>query len=169
MPPRPPSPIRQPQRVQAFFLKMVPFCQHFAGIGSTNTCATSHTLVLCLLRFPLLRPSFYHALSIMSGRNYLICSYSLLSGYNGSPASRYFRVITRLISWFGGVRCSSHPLCHAGSLLFLLMCTILFSWTGEVLSRWNFSTHRFPRYALSNLCFLVTLVVFFVTMDIAFC
>ena len=47
------------------------------------------------------------------------------------------------------------------SLLLSLVSTLIFSQTGDVLSRLNSLTHRFPRFPLKNLCSFVTLAVFF--------
>ena len=76
---RPLFPFQQAQCVQVFPLKLEPFRTIFAGL------------------------SFYVKLSGTSDRNYLF-SPSVLSGYNGSPGTRFSRVTTRLMSWPHGER-----------------------------------------------------------------
>ena len=52
-----------------------------------------------------------------------------------------------------------------------LVSTLIFSWTGDVLSHRNSSTHRFAKFPSRNLCSLVTLAVFsliYAAMDTAF-
>ena len=104
---RPLFPFRQAQFVQVFSLKPAPFCTLFADLGSTNKPATFLLfssfviLVLSSLLCPLLRFSFYLKLCGRSGRNCLL-SPSVLSGYNGSPDTRFSRGTTRPISWLAG-------------------------------------------------------------------
>ena len=65
------------------------------------------------------------------------------------------------MSWPNGER-YLHPLLSlVVSLLLSLVSTLLFSWTGCVLSHRNSLTHRFPRFPPRNLCSLVTLAMFF--------
>ena len=103
-------PFQQAQYVQVFPLKPVPFCTLFAGLGSTNKSAifllfsSSLTLILSSPPCPLLHLSFYIKLCGRSGRNCLL-SLSVLSGYNGSPDTRFSQGPTRLMSWPDGVRC----------------------------------------------------------------
>ena len=107
----------------------------------------------------------------LSGRNCLHPS-PVLSGYNGSPDTRFSRETTRLISWPNGERYLCPPQSLVVSLLLSLVSTLLFSRTGGVLSHRNCSTQRFPRFPPRNLCSLVTLVVFslvYAAMDTAFC
>ena len=57
-------------------------------------------------------------------------------------------------------------------VLLSLVFTLIFSWTGGVLSHLNSLTHRVPRIASRNLCFYVMLAVFsvvFATTDTVFC
>ena len=75
------------------------------------------------------------------------------------------------MSWPDG----EHYLCPLQSpvvsLFLSLVSTLLFSWTGGILSHLNSLTHRFPQFPSSNLCSLVMLTVFFlvyVAMDTAF-
>ena len=76
----------------------------------------------------------------------------MLSGYNGSPDSRFFRGTTRLISW-SDVKHSSCPLQSlVVSLLLSLVSTLVFSRTGGVLSHRNSLTHKFLRFPPRNLC-----------------
>ena len=92
------------------------------------------TLVLPLPPCPLLHLSFYLKLSGRSGRNCLLSLPPVLSGYNGSPDTRFSREATRLMSWPVGERylCSLQSL--VVSLLLPLVSTLVFSRTGGVLS-----------------------------------
>ena len=132
-----------------FSLKPAPFCTLFAGLGSTNKSATSLlfsyylTLVLSSPPCPLLHLSYYFKLCGRSGRNCLL-SPPDLSGYSGSPDTRFSCRTTRLISWPDGERCSRPPQSLIVSLLLSLVSTLVFSRTGGVLSHLNSSTHRFP-------------------------
>ena len=99
---RPLFPFQQPQYAQVSPLKPMPFCMLFAGLGSTNKSATSHlfyylTLALSLPPCPLLHLSFYLNICGRSGRNCLL-SPPVLSGYNGSPDTRFSWGTTQLIS-----------------------------------------------------------------------
>ena len=100
---RPLFPFRQAQYVQVIPLKPAPFCTLFAGLGSTNKSAISLlfsyylTLVLSSPPCPLLHLSCYLKLCGRSGRNCLL-SPPVLSGYNGSPDTRFSRGTTRLMS-----------------------------------------------------------------------
>ena len=100
---RPLFPFRQVQYAPVFPLKPAPFCTLFAGLGSTIKSAISLlfsyylTLVLSSPLCPLLHLSSYLKLCGRSGRNCLL-SPSVLSGYNGSPDTRFSRETTRLIS-----------------------------------------------------------------------
>ena len=69
------------------------------------------------------------------------------------------RGTTRLMSWPDGERCLRLPQSLVVSFLLSLVSTLVFSRTGGVLSHRNSSTHRFPRFPLRNLCFLVMLAV----------
>ena len=105
---------------------------------------------------PLLHLSFYLNFSRRSGRNCLLFP-SDLSGYNGSPDTRFSRGTTRLMSWPDEERYSCLLQSLVVSLLFSLVSTLLFSRTGDILSHLNSSTHRFPQFPPRNLCSLVTL------------
>ena len=85
---RPLFPFQQAQHVLVFPLKPVPFCRHFAGLGSTNESAISllfyyMIIALSLPPYSLLHLSSYLKLCGRSGRN---CSLTppVLSGYNES-------------------------------------------------------------------------------------
>ena len=101
-------PFQQAQYVQVFLLKTAPFCKLFAGLGSTNKSTTFLlfsfylTLALSSPSCPLLHLSLYLNLSGRSGRNCLLSP--VLSGYNGSPNTRFSREMTRLMNWPDGVR-----------------------------------------------------------------
>ena len=99
---RPLFPFRQAQYAKVFSLKPAPFCTLFAGLGSTNKSTISLlfsyylTLVLSSPPCPLLHLSCYLKLCGRSGRNCLLSP--VLSGYNGSPDTRFYRETTRLMS-----------------------------------------------------------------------
>ena len=100
--PRPLFPFRQAQYVQVFPVKPVPFCTLFAGLGSTNKSAISLlfsyylTLVMSSPPCALLHLSCYLKLCGRSGRS---CPLSppVLSGYNGSPDTHFYRGTTQLM------------------------------------------------------------------------
>ena len=165
--------LRQALYAQVFPLKSALFCKFFTGLGSTNKSATSLlfssslTLVLFSQPCPLLRLSFYLNLSGRSGRNYFL-SPPVLSGYNGSPDTRFSRETTRLMSWPDGERYS----CLLQYLVVSLLLSLVFSWIEGVLFYLNSSIHRFPRFPLQKLCFLVMLAgcsLVFAASDTAYC
>ena len=162
---RPLFPFQQAQFAQVFPLKPTPFCTLFAGVGSTNKPANSFLfssyliLVLSSPPCPLLHLSFYLKLCGRSGRNCLL-SPPALSGYNGSPDTRFFWGTTRLMSWPDGERYLRPPQSPVVSLFLSLVSTLVFFRTGGVLSHQNSLTHKFPRFPLRNLCSLVMLAVF---------
>ena len=173
---RPLFPFRQAQFVPVFPLKPAPFCTLFAGLGNTIKSAISLlffsclTLVLSSPPCPLLHLSCYLKLCGRSGRN---CPSSppVLSGYNGSPDTRFSRGTTQLMSLPDGERCLRPPQSLVVSLLLSLVSTLVLSRTGGVLSLQSILTHRFPQFPLRNLCSLVMLAVsslVFAAMDTAF-
>ena len=172
---RPLFPFRQAQFVPVFPLKPAPFCTLFAGLGNTIKSAifllfSCLTLVLFSPPCPLLHLSCYLKLCGRSGRN---CPFSppVLSGYNGSPDTRFSRGTTQLMSLPDGERCLRPPQSLVVSLLLSLVSTLVFSRTGGVLSLQSILTHRFPQFPLRNLCSLVMLAVsslVFAAMDTAF-
>ena len=100
---RPLFPFQQAWYAKVLPLKPAPFSMLFAGLGSTNQSAA--TLLFSCLTFilfsppcPLLNLSFYLNLYGRSGRNCLL-SPPALSGYNGSPDTRFHRRTTWLMSW----------------------------------------------------------------------
>ena len=129
------------------------------------------TLVLSSPSCPLLHFSCYLKLCGRSGRNCLL-SPPVLSGYNGSPDTRFSRGTTRLMSWPDGERYSGPLQSLLVSRLLSLISTFFFSRTGGVLSHQSILAHRFPRFPLRNLCSLVMLDVsslVFAVMVRAFC
>ena len=173
---RPLFPFRQAQFVPVFPLKPAPFCMLFAGLGNTIKSAIfllfSYylTLVLSSPPCPLLHLSCYLKLCGRYGRN---CPSSppVLSGYNGSPDTRFSRGTTQLMSLPDGERCLRPPQSLVVSLLLSLVSTLVLSRTGGVLSLQSILTHRFPQFPLRNLCSLVMLAVsslVFAAMDTAF-
>ena len=164
------------QYVPVFPLKPAPFCTLFAGLGNTIKSAifllffSCLTLVLSSPPCPLLHLSCYLKLCGRSGRN---CPLSppVLSGYNGSPDTRFSQGTTQLMSLADGERCLRPPQSLVVSLLLSLVSTLVFSRTGGVLSLQSILTHRFPQFPLRNLCSLVMLAVsslVFAAMDTAF-
>ena len=163
---------RQAQFVPVFPLKPAPFCTLFAGLGNTIKSAifllffSCLTLVLSSPPCPLLHLSSYLKLCGRSGRN---CPSSppVLTGYNGSPDTRFSRGTTQLMSLPDGERCLRPP----QSLVVSLLLSLVLSRTGGVLSLQSILTHRFPQFPLRNLCSLVMLAVsslVFAAMDTAF-
>ena len=127
------------------------------------------TLVLSSPPCSLLHLSSYLKLCGRSGRN---CPSSpVLSGYNGSPDTRFSRGRTQLMSWPDGESCLRPPQSLVVSLLLSLVSTLVLSRTGGVLSLQSILTHKFPQFPLRNLCSLVMLAVsslVFAAMDTAF-
>ena len=158
-----------------FSLKPAPFCTLFAGLDNTNKSAIfllffCLTLVLSSPPCPLLHLSCYLKLCGRSGRN---CPSSppVLSGYNGSPDTRFSWGTTQLMSLPHGERCLRPPQSLVVSLLLSLVSTLVFSRTRGVLSFQSILTHRFPQFPLRNLCSLVMLAgssLVFAAMDTAF-
>ena len=161
---RPLFPFRQAQYALVFPLKPAPFCTLFAGLGSTNKSAISLifsyclTLVLSSPPCPLPHLSSYLKLCGRSGRNCFL-SPSVLSGYNGSPNTRFSLGTTRLMNWPDGERYLRPSQSLVVSLVLSLVSTLVLSRTGGVLSHRSILTHRLPRFPLRNLCSLVMLVV----------
>ena len=161
---RPPFPSQQGQYAQVFPLKPAPFCTLFAGLGSTNKSASC---LLLLSDFRSVLSSIF-PFTLISVRNCFLSS-PVLSGYNGSLDTRFFRTTTRLMSWPNGsaTRSPSNPLWSLS-----LIPRIHFFRTGGVLFYLNSSIHRFPRFPPRNLCFYVMLAVFslaFAATDTVFC
>ena len=76
------------------------------------------------------------------------------------PDIRFSQVTKQLMSW-SDTEHYLHPLQSLVVFLFLsLIFTLVFSWTGGILSHLNSSTHRFPQFPPRNLCSLVMLAVF---------
>ena len=92
------------QYAQVFLLKPASFCTLFADLGSTSKSATSLRLLSdshsVLTTLSSLHLSFYLNLS---GRNCLL-SPPILTGYNGSPDTRFSWGTTWLMSWPDGER-----------------------------------------------------------------
>ena len=173
---RPLFPFRQAQYLPVSPLKSAPFCTLFAGLGNTIKSAIfllfSYYLTLILSSPPcsLLHLSSYLKLCGRSGRN---CPFSppVLSSYNGSPDTRFSWGTTQLMSLPDRERCLHPPQSLVVSLLLFLVSTLVFSWTGGILSLQSILTHRFPQYPLRNLCSIVMLAVsslIFAATDTAF-
>ena len=175
---RPLFPFRQTQYVQVFSAEacaiLHALCwsrQHHKVCHFSSLLFSSYlTLVLSSPPCLLLHLSSYLKLCGRSGRNCLL-SPPVLSGYNGSPDTRFFRGTTRLMSLPDGVRYLRPPQSLVVSLLLSLVSTLVSSRTGDVLSLRSSLTHRFPQFPLRNLCSLVMLAVFslvFAATDTAF-
>ena len=145
-----------------FPLKPAPFCTLFAGLGNTIKSAifllffSCLTLVLSSPPCPHLHLSCYLKLCGISGRNCPAFP-PVLSGYNGSPDTRFSRGTTQLMSLPDGERCLRPPQSLVVSLLLSLVSTLVLSRTGGVLSLQSILTHRFPQFPLRNLCSLCPL------------
>ena len=169
---RPPFSFQQARYAQVFPLKPAPSCTLFAGLGSTNKSAISllfssyMTVVLSSPPCSLLHLSFYLNLC-----QKLFSLPPVRSGCNGPSDTRFFRTTTWLMSWPDGNRYLFPQQCLVVIILLSLVSTFLFSRTGGILSHQSSSTHRFPRFPPSNLCFYVMLAVFslaFSATDTAF-
>ena len=125
-------------------------------------------LVLSVPPCPLLHLFFYLKLSGRSGRNCFL-SPPVLSGYNGSPDTRFSWGTTRLMRWRDGERCLRPLQSFAVSLLLSLVSTLLFSRAGGVLSHQNSLTHRFPPKNLSSLVMLAVFSLVYAATNTAFC
>ena len=136
---------RQAQYDQHFPLKPAPFRTFFAGLGSTTKSAISLlfssylTLVLSSLPCLLLLFSSYLKLCGISGRNCLL-SPPVLSGYNGSLDTRFSWRTIRMTSLPDEECYLRPPQSLVVSLLLCLVSTLVFSWTGGVLSLPNILT-----------------------------
>ena len=151
------APAYLPTALSVALMRLFPFsagpvCLSF----SAEVCAILHALCwsrqhqqVChfssLLRLsppcPLLHLSFYLKLCGRSGRNCLLSP--VLSGYNGSPDTRFSRGTTQLMSWPDGERCLRLRQSLVVSLPLPLVSTLVLSRTGGVLSLPNILTHRF--------------------------
>ena len=146
---RPLFPFRQAQYVQVFLLKPAPFCTLFAGLSNNNKSATSLlfsfylTLVQSLPPRPLLHLSSFLKVSGKSARNCFL-STLVLSGYNGSLDTRFSEGTMQLMSWPDREHYLQPPQSLVVSLLPSLTSTLVFSWTGGILSHQNSLTHRLP-------------------------
>ena len=154
---RPLFSFRQAQYVPVFPLKPVSFCTLSAGLGNTIKSAIfllfSSCLTLVLSSPPCpLHLSCYLKLCGRSGRNCLLSP--VLSSYNGSLDTHFSREMTQLMSLPDGECCLRPPQSLVVSLL-SVVSTLVFSWTGGVLSHQSILTHRFPQFPPRNLCSLV--------------
>ena len=152
--PRPLFPFRQAQYAQIFPLKPAPFCTLFAGLGSTNKSAISLlfyylTLVLSSPPCPLLHLSFHLKLCGRSGRNCLL-SPPILSDYNGSPGTRFYRRMMRQLSWSDRERYLL-PLQSLVFFLLSLVSTLVFSRTGRCTISSKFFDTQVPSISTEEL------------------
>ena len=142
---RPSFPFRQAQYVRVFPLKSAPFCKLSAAPTSLPHFFLANFCFLNTL------PSIFPITTKFSGpfgRNCLL-SLSVLPGFKAPWHIRFLRATTRMMCWSGGAQYYSFL------QSFSVLCILLFSWTGGELSHLNSLTHRFPRFPLGNLCFLV--------------
>ena len=110
-----------------------------------------------------LRLSFYCKLCGRCDMNSLL-SLLLLSGNNGSLDTRFSNEMRRLLSWPGRVRYFCPLQSFVLSLLLVFASTLLFFWTGGIPPLYNSLTCRLPRFPLKNLCPLITLALFFLSL-----
>ena len=160
------------------FFSAGPVCSGF----SNEACAILHALCwswqpqqVCHFSFPPIWLSlcpFLHLSFYLSLWQEMFFSSPVLSGYNGSPDTRFSRASIRLMSWPDGERYLFPQQSLVVSLLLPLVFTLLFCRTGGILSHLNSSTHRLPRFPPRNLRFYVMFAVFslaFAATDTIFC
>ena len=127
--PKPLFPFQQAQYAQVFLLRPAPFCTLFAGLGSTNKSATSLLVYLTLV---LSSPSsFLLPQTLWQIWQELSSLSSCLSGYNGSPDTRFSLGTTQLMSWPDREHYLWHLQSIVVSLLLSLVSTLVFSRTGR--------------------------------------
>ena len=161
-----------------FFFSVGPVCSSF----SAEACAVLHALcwsrqhqkvfhfysllfssyLILVLSSPLCPPIF--PCTLIPGRNCLLSPH-VLSGYNGSPDTRFSQATTQLMSWPEGEGYLRPQQSLVVSLLLSLVFTLLFSPTGGVLFHLNSLTHRFPRFSPRNLCFYAVFSLTFAATD----
>ena len=160
------------------FFSAGPVCSRFSAEACTILhafCWSRQHLQVCHFSSFLLLSDSRSVFSIfpftlISVRNCLLSS-PVLSGYNGSPDTRFSQGTVRLMSWPVG-ECYLFPQQSFVVTLLSLVSTLVFSQTGGILSHVNSSTHKFFRFPPRNLCFYVMLTVFslsFAATDAAFC
>ena len=131
---------------------------------SAEACAIVHAL--CGSRQHQQICHFSCLLLLSDSRSVLSSIISLISNSVADLAGTVFSLLLFYQATMGprtlvspGERCFHLPQPLVVSLLLSLVSTLVFSWTGGVLSLPNFLTHRFPRFPLRNLCSLVMLAV----------
>ena len=153
---RPLFPFQQAQYVEVCTIlhALCRFWQHQQAFHFSSLLLLSDSRSVLTTLFSLHLSIYLNLIS----RNCLLCS-PVLSGYNGSPDTRFSWETMRLMSWPGGER-YLHPLQSlVVSLLLSLLSTLLFSRTVGLLSHRNSLIHRFPHFSLRSLCSLVTRAV----------
>ena len=111
--------LRQAQFVQAYLLSPGLFFKLSAGLGSTHK---PDTFLLLLSGAPSVLATFFSLLFYLafcgtSGRNYFFSLFVVLSVYNGSPVTSFFRAMTRPMSWPDEMQCPNHLQFHVVSYL----------------------------------------------------
>ena len=142
-----------------FLLKPVPFCKLFAGLGSTNRSAPSLFLLSdsrsVLVTFS--SPCFWKIWQDLSSLTYTIgLQWVFGHSFHLANVAADEQARRRALLLLSPIPCSLSPV--------ISRSTFHFSRTGGVLSHLNFSTQRFPRFPLRNLCSLV-----FTASDLALC
>ena len=136
------------------FFSAGPVCSSF----SAEACAILHALCWSRQHQQVCHLSSYLKLCGRSGRNCLLFP-PVLSGYNGSLDTRFSWGMTRLTSLPDGECYLRLPQSLVVSLLLSLVCTLVFSRTGGILSLQSILPHKFPRFLLTSLCSLVMIAV----------
>ena len=142
---RPLFPFQQAQYAQVSLLKPASLSKLFAGLCIISKSATF--LLFSSYMTLALSPSFCSLLRLscylnLSGRNCLLSP--VLSGYNGSPDTCFFRGTMQLISWPDGESYLCSLQFFVIFFLLSLVSTYHVSRTRGILSYLNSLTHRFP-------------------------
>ena len=140
---RPRFSFQQAQFVKVFWLKSAPSCTLFAGLGSTNKSVISllfSSYLTLVLSSP---PSFFLSQTLWQIWQELSFLSSCSIMLQWVPRHSFSWGMMRLMSWPDGERYLRPPLSLVISPLLSLVSTLVFSWTGGVLSHQNFLTHRF--------------------------
>ena len=171
---RPLFPFRQAQYVPVFPLKPVPFCSLFAGLGNTIKSAIFLLLlsdsrsVLAALSSPpsfLLSQTLWQIWQELSSLSFYSIRLQWVPGHSFLPGNDAGDKLARR----GALLAPSAIPCSLSPFISRIHFCLFSDWS--VLSHRSILTHRFPRFPLRHLCFLVMLAVsslVFAAMDTAF-